>query len=71
LNCVIIIFLKSSLINSLENYNQILAEYLRNNTDTKEIELKRKKILEQIEELEKIEISFINFKTFKTIWKVK
>ena len=71
LNCVIIIMLKSSLINSLENYNQLLIEYLKNNTDTKEIELKRKKIIDSIERIEKIEIKFINFKTFKIIWKVK
>ena len=71
LNCVIVIMLKSSLINSLENYNQILIEYSRNNTDTKEIELKIKEILNSIREIEKIEISFINFKTFKIIWKVK
>ncbi len=71
LNCVIVIMLKSSLINSLENYNQLLIEYLKNNTDTKEIELKRKKIIDSIEEIEKIEITFINFKTFKIIWKVK
>ena len=71
LNCVIVMMLKSSLINSLENYNQILIEYSRNNTDTKEIELKRKEILNSIREIEKIEISFINFKTFKIIWKVK
>ena len=48
-----------------------LREYLKNNTDTKEIELKRKKIIYSIEEIEKIEITFINFKTFKIIWKVK
>ena len=71
LSCVIVIMLKSSLINSLENYNQLLIEYLRNNTDTKEIELKRKEILNSIGEIEKIEITFINFKTFKIIWKVK
>ena len=71
LSCVIIMMLKSSLINSLENYNKLLIEYLRNDTDTKEIELKRKEILNSIGEIEKIEISFINFKTIKLIWKVK